>query len=76
MSLQRWTGEDSLAKKGGGQSHVGCGCGFERHWVEVPPRTSILTVSFKDRDRDIVEPVLTALIDAYMRKHNQVHAPG
>src|SRR6266446_344055 len=62
--------ERILAKKGGGNNLMwAAGVVLNGIEVEVPPRTSILTVSFKDRDRDIVEPVLTALIDAYMRKH-------
>ena len=41
--------------------------------IEVdPPKTSILSISFKHPDRDIVQPVLKALLEAYMLKHRDV----
>ena len=41
--------------------------------VEVPPRSDILRIVFQSPNRDIVQPVLTQLIDAYMRKHIEIH---
>ena len=37
-----------------------------------PPKSSILTISFKHPDRDLVQPVLQAVIQAYMLKHRDV----
>lgn len=41
--------------------------------VENPHSTSILAVMFKHRDKEIVQPVLEAIITAYKLKHNQVY---
>lgn len=41
--------------------------------VEVPPRSDILRIVFQSPNRDIVQSVLTQLIDAYMRKHVEIH---
>src|SRR5262249_19146769 len=59
---------------GGGTNRLAAagviGSGIE---VENPPRTAILTVSFKHRDPALVQPVLQELINIYMRKHLEVH---
>ncbi len=41
--------------------------------VEQPPRTSILRVFFKNRDSTLVQPVLRAVLDNYMRAHVTAH---
>jgi uncharacterized protein involved in exopolysaccharide biosynthesis/Mrp family chromosome partitioning ATPase len=41
--------------------------------VEVPPRSDILRIVFQNPNREIVQPVLTQLIDAYLRKHVEIH---
>ncbi|HVV70874.1 MAG TPA: Wzz/FepE/Etk N-terminal domain-containing protein, partial [Verrucomicrobiae bacterium] len=65
--------EKILAKKGGGkdpQAAAGViGSGID----VVPPRSSIITVSFKHPDKEIVQPVLDAIIHTYMRKHWELH---
>ena len=66
--------ERVLAKRGGGNdrkaaARVICS-GIS---VEIPPRTAIMTVSFKHPDQEVVQPVLDALIKIYMRKHLEVH---
>jgi polysaccharide biosynthesis transport protein len=62
-----------LAKKGGGTNLLaaaGVVCGG----IEVdPPKSSILAISFKHPDEDVVQPVLEALIQAYILKHRGVH---
>ncbi len=40
--------------------------------VEIPARTSILTVSFRHRDPELVQPVLDVLLKTYQRKHIDV----
>lgn len=41
--------------------------------VEVPPRSDILRIVFTHPNREIVQPVLVQLIDAYLRKHVEIH---
>ncbi|HOX56482.1 MAG TPA: cellulose synthase operon protein YhjQ/BcsQ [Candidatus Paceibacterota bacterium] len=61
-----------LAKKGGGTDRMAA-AGVIASGIEVaPPRSSILTISFKHPDGDIVQPVLQAVLEAYMRKHRDV----
>jgi uncharacterized protein involved in exopolysaccharide biosynthesis/Mrp family chromosome partitioning ATPase len=40
--------------------------------VEVPPRTTILSVSFKHRDPDLVQPLLRVLLSIYQDRHVEV----
>src|SRR5439155_20851140 len=69
--------ERILAKFGGGKDLLAAagviGVGIE---VENPPRTAILTVSFKHRDPNLVQPALNELINIYMREHLLLHEGG
>ena len=61
-----------LAKKGGGTNLLAA-AGVVCSGIEVdPPKSSILTISFKHPDEQVVQPVLEALIQAYMLKHRDV----
>jgi polysaccharide biosynthesis transport protein len=61
-----------LAQRGGGTNRMAA-AGVICSGIEVDrPKSSILTISFKDPDRDIVQPVLEALLQAYMLKHRDV----
>jgi len=61
-----------LAKKGGG-TNLMAAAGVVCSGIEVdPPKSSILTISFKHPDCDIVQPVLRAVLEAYARKHRDV----
>lgn len=65
--------ERILALKGGGSNRLAA-AGVVASGIEVdPPRSSIITVSFKHPDETVVQPVLEALIQTYMRKHVEVH---
>jgi len=58
-----------LAKKGGGNDPM-VAAGVIASGIEVdPPRTPVITISFKHPDQQIVQPVLGALIQHYMQKH-------
>ena len=68
--------EKILAKKGGGSDPLAA-AGVVCSGIEVaPPRGSILTVSFRHPDAEIVQPVLNAIIHSYMLKHLEVHGGG
>ena len=68
--------EKILAKKGGGNDPLAA-AGVVCSGIEVAvPKGSILTVSFKHPDADIVQPVLNDIIHSYMLKHLEVHGGG
>jgi uncharacterized protein involved in exopolysaccharide biosynthesis/Mrp family chromosome partitioning ATPase len=61
-----------LAKKGGGTDRMAA-AGVICSGIEVdPPKSSILTISFKHPDPTIVQPTLEAVLEAYMHKHRDV----
>lgn len=41
--------------------------------VEVPRNSDILRIVFQHPNREIVQPVLSQLIEAYLRKHVEIH---
>lgn len=68
--------EKILAQKGGGTNLLAAAGTISSDLeVEVPSRTTILSVSFKNPDKSVVQPVLDAVIQTYMRKHLEVHHP-
>jgi polysaccharide biosynthesis transport protein len=62
-----------LAKMGGGTDRMAA-AGVIASGITVAPRSSILMISFKHPDQDIVQPVLQAVLEAYMRKHRDVRS--
>jgi uncharacterized protein involved in exopolysaccharide biosynthesis/Mrp family chromosome partitioning ATPase len=45
--------------------------------VEAPGRSSVLRVNFRHPDPTVVQPVLGALVDAYEKRHTEIHeGPG
>jgi polysaccharide biosynthesis transport protein len=65
--------EKILAKSGGG-TNLFAAAGLICSGIEVdPPRSSVLTISFKCPDAEIVQPILTAVLEAYMRKHQEIN---
>src|SRR5262249_48334467 len=43
--------------------------------VDILPAAPVLTVSFHHKDRTIVQPAVSAVIEAYLRRHNDVNNP-
>jgi|CZKI01.1.fsa_nt_gi uncharacterized protein involved in exopolysaccharide biosynthesis len=41
--------------------------------VEPLPRSSVIRLTFESQDPTLVQPVLTAIVDAYLKKHVEVH---
>ena len=62
-----------LAKKGGGTNLMAAAAVICAGIEVEPPKSSILTICFKHPDPDIVQPVLEAVLQAYMLKHKNVH---
>ncbi len=65
--------EKILAKVGGGTNALAAAALISSGIEVVPPRSSVITVSFKHPDKDIVQPVLDAIIHSYMHKHWELH---
>ncbi len=41
--------------------------------VQVPRNSNVLRISFQHPDREVVQPVLTKLIEVYLRRHVEIH---
>jgi uncharacterized protein involved in exopolysaccharide biosynthesis/Mrp family chromosome partitioning ATPase len=41
--------------------------------VEVPPNSNVIRVAFRHPDKTVVQPVLAAIVDAYLKKHVEIH---
>ncbi len=64
--------EKILAKVGGGNSQLAA-AGVIKSGLEVsPPRSTVLTVTFRHPDAEVVQPVLRALLDTYTQRHSVV----
>jgi len=62
-----------LMKPVGGDAFMAA-AGIVASGVKVdPPRSAVLTVSFKHQDPQVAQLVLGALIETYMRRHGVVH---
>ncbi len=44
--------------------------------VEVPKNSTVIRLIFQHRNPEIVQPVLSQLMDFYFRKHSEIHAVG
>jgi uncharacterized protein involved in exopolysaccharide biosynthesis/Mrp family chromosome partitioning ATPase len=62
-----------LAKKGGGNDLQSAAGVIGGGLTVEPPRTAVITVTFKHPDRSVVQPVLAAVLTSYQRKHVEVH---
>ena len=66
--------EKILAKLGGGKDLNYAAAVIQQNLkVAVPPQSSVINVIFAHPDATIVQPVLTAMIDAYLKKHVEIH---
>ena len=67
--------ERILAKAGGGKDRNKAAYLVQKDLsVEVPLGSSVIRLEFKHPDPTIVQPVLAAVIDAYLKKHVEIHA--
>jgi uncharacterized protein involved in exopolysaccharide biosynthesis/Mrp family chromosome partitioning ATPase len=66
--------ERILAKSGGGKDRFAAANLIQRNLViDVPNKSSVMRVVFRHPDPQVVQPVLTVLIDDYLRKHAEIH---
>jgi uncharacterized protein involved in exopolysaccharide biosynthesis/Mrp family chromosome partitioning ATPase len=66
--------EKILAKAGGGKDRIQA-ANVVRHGVvvEVPTKSNVMRILFQHPDPEVVQPVLTGLIDSYLKKHAEIH---
>jgi succinoglycan biosynthesis transport protein ExoP len=66
--------EKILARLGGGKNSMDAAVVIRKGLeVEVMPHSSVIQISFAHPDPEIAQPVLRSLIDAYLKKHVEIH---
>jgi succinoglycan biosynthesis transport protein ExoP len=66
--------EKILAKVGGGNDLNRAAVVIQKSLaVAVPPKSSVIDVIFRHPDPTIVQPVLTSVIDSYLKMHLAIH---
>ena len=66
--------EKILAKVGGGSNADRAAAIVKKNVsVVVPKHSDVLDIIFQHPDREVVQPVLTKLIDSYLKKHAEIH---
>ena len=66
--------EKLLAKLGGGNDRASAAGVIQNGLrVEVPRASSILRIEFRHPDPAVVQPVLSQLVDTYLKKHVEIH---
>ncbi len=71
-------GAASILAKVGGGSNVTAAAALVRNSLRVEPAgkdSSVILVTFKHPDLQIVQPVLTEVINDYLQKHREIHSP-
>lgn len=61
-----------LEKYGGGSNRLDAAGVVASGITITPPRTMSLTVTFSHRDPELVQPVMQAIVDVYMRRHRDI----
>ncbi|MGD1018612.1 MAG: Wzz/FepE/Etk N-terminal domain-containing protein [Verrucomicrobiia bacterium] len=63
-----------LAKAGGGTDRIRAANVVRSGLVvEVPNKSNVMRILFQHPDPNVVQPVLTGLIDSYFKKHAEIH---
>lgn len=66
--------ENILAGLGGGTNRAAAAGAVKNNlMVEVPRRSNILRVQYQHPDPTVVQPVLSALVDTYLKRHVEIH---
>ena len=67
-------GPDKILGKGGGNDAVSAAAFIKSHLKVTPlPRSSVLQLEFKHPDPELVQPVLSQVIEQYFKKYQEVH---
>lgn len=66
--------EKVLAQVGGGTDRTQAAAVIRRGvQVDVPRRSNVLLITFRHPDPGVVQPVLNALIETYLKRHVEIH---
>lgn len=66
--------EKILAEAGGGNDRLRAAALIRRGvTVEVPRRSNVLLITFRHPDATVVQSVLSALVDTYLKRHVEIH---
>src|SRR5262245_43910253 len=69
--------ERILARLGGGNNAAVAAAVIRAHLlVEVPRRSNIIRIIFRHPDPSVVQPVLSQLVDTYIKRHMEIHRGG
>ncbi len=66
-------GPDKILAKTGGGNDPGAAAAAIRNNLSVDSDGSVIDITFSSPDPTIVQPVLNALVAAYLEKHDQIH---
>ncbi len=72
-------GPEKIAGKGKGEAADGYKAAVllrKNLTVEVPKNSTVIRLVFQHNNPEIVQPVLSQLMDFYFRKHSEIHAVG
>jgi len=71
----RMVGPERLLSKSGGGNDIGAAAGMISKGLtaEPLPHTAIFTVFYRNTDPNLVQPVLQAVLAAYMQQHIDIH---
>jgi len=64
--------EKILAQKGGGNHPAAAAAVVLNGLIVAPPRSATISLTFKHPDENVVQPVLDAVIKAYMQRHMEM----
>jgi len=69
-------GPDKILAKMGGGNDLNRAAGVIRNGLtaEAPPASSVIQIVFKHPDPGIIQPVLSQIIDSYLKKHVEIHS--
>ena len=62
-----------LAQAGGGSNRIAAASVVRGGLVAVPTRSDVITLVYAHPDPDMVQPILSQLIAAYIKKHHDIH---
>lgn len=66
--------EKILARLGGGTNRLAAAGAIRgRLRVDVPRRSNIILIQFRHPDPTVVQPVLSSLVDTYLKRHVEIH---
>jgi uncharacterized protein involved in exopolysaccharide biosynthesis/Mrp family chromosome partitioning ATPase len=65
-----------LAKAGGGTNRIEAANLIRKGLVPTSSKSDVIELTFTHPDPDMVQPILSQLIEAYLNKHREVHQPA